>query len=425
MKRVHPIGLAAAAIVLGGSLTPVAANEIPIGHLATTSGETSRVAQVYSQGLLDAMAYINEQGGINGARLAFETENYGYDALEAVATYADWRSRTAPVVVLGWGTADTEALVPFVTDDEVVFISGSSSGHLTDPTGRAPRTITAAPYNFFYGPSYSDSCRGLVQWAAQDWRRTRGADTSTFLQHLSAPRFVHMGDDHPYPNAPQEACAAYARDLGFEVLEPIRYSLAPGDFRAHCEALRRSEADYAFLGNTADSNVALVRDCARVGVNARFMTNVYGWDESAIEEAGEAGNGMVWVVTAATWNDEDSGMDLVRDVSLMSDSTGEVPRTVNYMRGICTVFFMRDALEAASDMEDGITGANVKAAFEQMQDHVPEGLDGVCLPSTWTAEDHRGSTEIVLYRSNYSFGQWSMGRIFTTNIPLRPDWLGW
>ena len=425
MTHAHSIRLAAAAIILGGSLSPVGATEIPIGHLATTSGETSRVAQVYSQGLLDAMDYVNAQGGIDGAPLAYESVDYGYDALEAVATYADWRSRTAPVVVLGWGTADTEVLVPFVTNDEVVFISGSSSGHLTDPTGRAPRTLTAAPYNFFYGPSYSDGCRGLVQWAAQDWRRTRGADTSTFLQDLTPPRFIHMGDDHPYPNAPQEACTDYARDLGFEVMEPIRYSLAPGDFRAHCEALRRSNADYAFLGNTAASNVALVRDCARVGVNARFMTNVYGWDESAIEEAGEAGNGMVWVVTAATWNDPDPGMALVREVSRMSDPTGEVERTVNYMRGICTVFLMRDAMQAASTMDGGITGVNVKAAFEQMQDHVPEGLDGVCLPSTWTAEDHRGSTEIVLYRSNYSFGQWSMGRIFSTNIPLRPDWLGW
>ncbi|MCA8931769.1 MAG: ABC transporter substrate-binding protein, partial [Rhodospirillaceae bacterium] len=321
-----------AAFVLAAGFGTAQAEDIPVGHLATTSGETSRVAEIYGQGLVDAMAYINEHGGINGDRLAYESVDYGYDALQAVATYADWRERIHPVVVLGWGTADTEALVPFITEDEVVFISGSSSGHLTDPTGRSPHTEVPAPYNFFYGPSYSDACRGLVQWAAQDWRRTRGANTSTFLQDLTPPRFVHMGDNHPYPNSPREACADFARDLGFEVLDPIRYALAPGDFPAHCEALRQSGADYVFLGNTSDSNVALVRDCARVGVNARFMTNIYGWDELAIEDAGEAGNGMVWEVSAGTWNDPVPGMALVREVSAMSDPDGELYRPVHYMR---------------------------------------------------------------------------------------------
>ena len=424
MTQARSVRLTAAALLVGGSIATPAVADIPVGHLATTTGETSRVAAIYAQGLLDAMAYINEQGGIAGELLAFETVDYGYDALQAVATYADWRSRIDPVVVLGWGTADAEALVPFVTEDEVAFVSGSSSGHLTDPTGRSPHTNIPAPYNFFYGPSYSDSCRGLVQWAAEDWRRTRGANTSTFLQDLTPPRFLHMGDNHPYPNAPREACAAYANDLGFEVLEPIRYSLAPADFRAHCEALRQSGADYVFLGNTADSNVALMRDCARVGVNARFMTNIYGWDEEAVEEAGEAGNGMVWTVSAGTWSSDAPGMTTVRAISAISDTTGGY-RPVHYLRGICTAFFMRDAMAAAAEMDGGITGPNIKAGFEQMQDHVPDELDGVCQPSTWTAEDHRGSTEVVLYRSNYSFGQWGLDEVFSTNIPLRPDWLGW
>ena len=424
MTQAFPFRLALAAVLAGAPLAALA-DDIPVGHLATTTGETSPVAQVYAQGLIDAMDHINAEGGVDGDRIAYETVDYGYDPLQAVATYAAWRDSLRPVAVLGWGTADTEAMVPFVTRDEVVFISGSSSGHLTDPTGRSAHTETPAPYNFFYGPSYSDGCRGLVQWAAEDWRRTGGAGVSAFLQDLTPPRFLYMGDNHPFPNAPMAACLDYARDLGFEVLEPIRYALAPGDFSAHCAAVREADAGYVFLGNTTESNVRLVRDCARAGVNAQFMTNVYGWDETAIEAAGEAGNGMVWVVTAGTWRTDTPGMDLVRAVSRQSDETGQIIRPVHYMRGVCTAFFLRDALAAAKGMDGGVTGPNVKTALERMQDHVPDGLDGVCLPSTWTAEDHRGTTEITLYRSNYSFGQWGMAEIFFTNIPLRPDWLGW
>ena len=167
------------------------------------------------------------------------------------------------MVVPGWGAADTEAMVPFVTEDEVVFISGSSSGHLTDPTGRTPRTDMPAPFNFFYGPSYSDGCRGLVQWAAEDWRRTGGANVSAFLQDLTPPRFLYMGDNHPFPNAPMDACRGFAAELGFEVLEPIRHSLAPIRFAAHCRAIREADADYVFLANTRESNVRLGQDWAR------------------------------------------------------------------------------------------------------------------------------------------------------------------
>jgi len=425
------IRLTVAVAFLGGTapLASFAAAQedgIPIGHLATATGDTASVASSYAQGITDSLRYINMQGGIEGRPLVYETVDYGYDALRAVATYARWREELKPVMIFGWGTADTEALVQFVARDEIVFFSGSSSGHLTDPTGRSEETTTPAPYNFFYGPSYSDGCRGLVQWAAEDWRRSEGRNVSSFLRDLSKPKFVHMGDNHPYPNSPKRACESYARDLGFEVLPTIRYPLAPGNFKAYCEALKQSGAGYAFLANTADSNVALVKDCAEVGVTVQFMTNIYGWDRNAIEAAGGAGNGMVWVVTVTPWGMPVDGMALLRKVSALSaPDDGETQRSLHYVRGVCTAFLGRDALTEAAGMDGGITGANVKKALESMRNHVPEGLDGVCLPTTYSSTDHRGSTEVSLYQSNFANQQVSMYQIYETTLPLRPDWLGW
>lgn len=45
---------------------------------------------------------------------------------------------------------------------------------------------------------------------------------------------------------------------------------------------------------------------------------------------------------------------------------------------------------ARAESLSGITSPNIKGAFEQMQNHVPEELEGVCLPHTWTPQDHRG-----------------------------------
>ena len=201
--------------------------------------------------------------------------------------------------------------------------------------------------------------------------------------------------------------------------------MTPGDFSAQCETLKQTGANYAFLANTAESNVALLKACAQVGVNTQFLTNIYGWDRSAAKEAGDAGNGLIWVVSVARWNEDVPGMKLVREVSRESDPNGQVDyRSAHYIRGVCSAFLMRDAMVAA-DKAGGVTGPNIKKAFEEMRDHVPEGLEGVCLKSTWTPTDHRGTTTVRLYRSDYNLGAITEQKVYETTIPLRPDWLGW
>ena len=167
-----------------GSTAPdplFAASDTAVGQLIAETGSTSQVGSAYGQGVADAFAYINRLGGINGKPIALNTVDYGYDLARALSTCKKWRENLKPVAIQGWGTADTEALVDSVSKDAIVFMSGSSSGHLTDPIGRSPWTSTAAPYNFFYGPSYSDGCRGLVQWAAEEWRRSGAGGRSVFL----------------------------------------------------------------------------------------------------------------------------------------------------------------------------------------------------------------------------------------------------
>ena len=64
--------------------------------------------------------------------------DYGYQAPRAVSQYQAW-SRDGVVAIQGWGTADTEALVRFVTRDRIPYVSGSYSAALTDAAGTAGR----------------------------------------------------------------------------------------------------------------------------------------------------------------------------------------------------------------------------------------------------------------------------------------------
>lgn len=412
MKGTTFTAAAAAAVLLG--IGPAAAQGIFVGHLADYTGATSDVGKPYGEGVADALAYVNQHGGINGKKIDFETVDYSYEIPRAIATYKKWSGGTKPAAIQGWGTGDTEALVTFVAKDEIPYFSASYSGHLTDPTGKGRHGAKAAPYNFFYGPSYTDGCRALVQWAAADAKK----------KGIASPKFVHMGDNHPYPNAPKAACGEYAREMGFGIVPSIQYSLKPGDFKAQCLSLKESGANYAFLANTGGSTISLLKSCETVGVDVQFMGNVWAMDENALRAAGDAADGTVFVVGGADWKSDAPGMKTVREISKVSDPSGNQYRAVHYMRGICSVYYMRDAMVAA-EKAGGINGPNIKQAMEQMKDHVPAGLEGVCIPSTWTPEDHRGTTKVFIYQANSKGGEQSIAKIGEAEIERKAEWLGW
>ncbi len=422
------LGLAAAVAL---ALPAMAQQRIPVGHLMDNSGATSDVGVPYGQGVADALAWVNRtRNGINGRQMNVLGFDYGYQAPRAVSQYQAW-SRDRIVAIQGWGTADTEALVRFVTRDRIPFISASYSAALTDAAGRSGRQgVEAAPFNFFYGPSYSDALRAMLQWAKQDWER-RGQS--------GRPKYVHMGGNHPYPNSPKAAGEALAAELGFEVLPAIVFALTPGDYTAQCLTLKNQGANYAYLGNTAGSNISVLRACQTAGVNVQFLGNVWGMDENAMKAAGAAANGVVFPVrTAAVWGQQAPGMATFQEISRISDPAGNTYRPVHYLAGICSALLMTEAMETAAQGGGEVTGPRIRDGFYARQDWVPRGTEGVCNPSTFTAEDHRGTLRVALYRAVVS-GDTSQGSVAelmragtmklepaaTIELPRRRDWLGW
>jgi branched-chain amino acid transport system substrate-binding protein len=401
-----------------------------IGNLVDFTGASGKSGQSYGQAIIDSSNWINENGGINGQLIDLDTVETSYLVRRAINAYRKWQTQDI-LAIQGWGTQIGLALKDEISKDEIPYFSASYAAAFADPTGKAGREV--APYNFFYGPSYSDACRGLVQWAEADWNSRSSADNSA----IRAPRFVHMGDNHPYADAPKDACAEYARELGFEILKPIVFSLIPGDFSAQCALLKRRSADYVFLANQDKSVAALLEQCHAMDITVQYMANIWGFDESVMQSAGEAANGVVWVMGAAAWHDSPTGMYTVREISKMSDPEETKYRSVHYMRGVCSMFYLKEAMERAG--QSGIiNGAAIKTAMYVDENWVPEGLNGVCLPATWKADDHRGVTKVLVYQASVSgdtqstsifelmnSGQISMDRVFEAEIPRRPEWLGY
>jgi len=423
--------LLAAATAVGLAGPAMAQSRIPVGHLMDNSGATSDVGLPYGEGVADTLAWVNaSRNGIAGRPLNVLGFDYGYAAPRAVSQYQAW-SRERVVAIMGWGTADTEALTRFVTRDRIPFVSGSYSAALTDAAGRSGRQgVEATPFNFFYGPSYSDALRGMLQWARQDWDRSG---------RPGRPKYVHMGANHPYPNSPKEAGESLARELGFDVLPAIQFALTPGDYTAQCLTLGNQGANYAYLGNTAGSNLSVLRACQTAGVQVQFLGNVWGMDENAMKAAGTAANGVVFPVrTAVVWGQDAPGMATARQISRISDPTGSAYRTVHYLAGMCAAMLMTEAMDTAAEGGGAMTGERIREGFYARQNWVPRSFEGLCGPSSFAPDDHRGTMRVALYRAKVS-GDTSQGSVADLvaagTIKLEPvtvielerrrEWLGW
>ena len=417
--------LASATLSLLLGAAPAGAQNIAVGHLADHSGPTAEVGIPYSQGIEDALAYVNAKGGVAGRKIDVATVDYSYQVPRAMAAYKSMSTNV--VSIQGWGTADTEALSGLVTKDHIAYFSASYAAQLTDPVGGS-RSDKATPFNFFYGPSYSDAARAMVQWAADDWKKKGGQ---------GKPKYVHMGANHPYPNSPKAAAEEHAQSLGFEVLPAIQFALAPGDYTAQCLTLKQSGANYAYLGNTSTSNISLLKACQTAGVQVQFLGNVWGMDEGSIKAAGSAADGVVFPLrTAAVWTDKAAGLALMKEISKVSDPTGKAYRPIHYLAGVCTALYMKEAMDWAAT-QGTISGESIKAGMYVRQNWVPKGTEGVCKPSQWSATDHRGMVQVDLYRVTVkgnteapvadliANGSIAMTKIAAIDLPRKKEWLGW
>src|SRR5213594_1216651 len=155
------IGLLAVGLA---ALPGEAQNVIKLGNLVDLTGPTSDQGKDIAQGRNDAVQYINEKGGVNGKKLELVSVEYGFQPPRAVAAYKKFVEDDKVLLVLGYGTPDTEALRPFITKDKMPYISGSYSGHLTDPK--------MTPYNFPGGIDYTSQIRIFLNWVKEGWKET-------------------------------------------------------------------------------------------------------------------------------------------------------------------------------------------------------------------------------------------------------------
>jgi branched-chain amino acid transport system substrate-binding protein len=383
--------------ILGLLLAAMAVDAQPtikLGNLVDLTGPTSEQGKGIAQGRSDAVQYFNEQGGIHGKKIELVSVEYGFQPPRAVAAYKKFVEQDKVLLVLGYGTPDTEALRPYITKDKMPYLSGSYSGHLTDPR--------QTPYNFPGGIDYSSQIRIFLNYVKETW-----TDASR------KPRVAFIYADNAAGRAPIEAGRQYAKEIGVDLVDEEIIPTVLTDATSQLLTMRKKEPDFAFIATNTQWVPVVLKDSYKLGLKTRYVVWNYGFDERTPSLAGEAAEGLVGIADIAFWGDDVPGMKILMEFHLKHHphDTHEAP----YMRGWLWTLLAVEAIRRAGDNP---SSEAIKAALESLRDFDPWGLTP---PFTHTADDHRPTTRARLYVVNGG----RLVRLRDVEVPRHKAWLGW
>lgn len=388
--------LAIAAMLSAALAVPArGAETVKVGGLFDLTGVTGEIGKPFLEGVKDGVAWFNQNGGVNGKPIELIAVDYSYKIPQAQAAYKKFVEQDKVVMVEGWGSGDTEALRDQVTKDKVPYFSAGFTAHMNDPA--------KAPYNFFLGASYSDQVRAFLMFVKTDWK-----DKSR------KPRIAFVYPNHGFGKSPIEAGKAFAKEMGFEVVEDEIIPASFQDVTSQMLNLQKKAPDYAFIQTTVQWAAGVLKDARKLGLKTKFCVNNYGMNESLPELAKGAAEGVYGLVTNPPFGENVKGMKKLVDWHRKNHPNDA--HNINYVRGWSYALTWSEALKRA-DKAKQLNGEGVKKALETMKDF---DLGGLVQPVTYTADDHRSSTKSVLYVVKNG----KLTKVREIEVPRKKEYLG-
>jgi len=361
------------AMVFGtGANNARAAAEIKWGVLIDLSGPTSDWGKNQVKGQLDAMRWINENGGINGKELKLIVIDDSYDTAKGVAGYNRLVDSEKVLGLYVQSTGTTMTLAKKIVADGVATIAASFIGVFQDP-GKYP-------FSFYVSPSYNDMARIALKWVRTTWK-----DSSR------DPKLCYLYPDNTYGRAILETSNKYAKEIGVEIGPDQVINWPTKDATVQLTNMSRYDPDYAYITSTAMNGAVILKNAKALGLKTKFISNIRNFEETLIELSGGAAEGTYGVHPIAPYGAPVPGMKKVVE-SHEKWHPGDKGTNV-YVEGWVNILCVAEALKMA-DKSGNLTPSGITAAFEQFKDFDTGGL---APPLTFTKTDHRASMAAKIY----------------------------
>jgi branched-chain amino acid transport system substrate-binding protein len=361
----------------GGDGASGSKEPIKVGAIHDLTGATADVGTPYAEGLKAYVEWRNANGGINGHPIELISADYGYKVDVAEQLYTQY-VQEGVVAFEGWGTGDTEALRSKIATDKIPFMSASYSANLLD--------MTAAPYNFLIGTSYSDQAIIAVRWAIDDWKAMGNSDT---------PKVAFIHHDSPFGQSPLADAQAFAEKNGV-AFTSMPMPRGATDYVAELAQAQQFGANYIIVHTVSSPAAVLAKDLASQGMKDKVKFVCLNWcaDEIFIGLAGDAAEGVVGTIPFTPPSSPVPGHQ-DPDKWLKDKGSSLEAKGLHFSQGWWTMAVMSEGIKRVLDQGKDVTGENIKAALESIQNFE---TGGVTSPISFSATSHKGNNSLRLYQ---------------------------
>jgi branched-chain amino acid transport system substrate-binding protein len=302
---------------------------------------------------------------------------------EYLTTYKRYRDLDKVIAVLGWGTGESAAIQPTVTQDKMPFVTASYSAELAD--------ASKTPYNYYAAGDYSTNARAAITvWYEEVWMKD-----ARFAADRAAgkPRFVAFyAKATPYASAPIKAIKEQATLLGFEVGPDQDVPLTAIDTKSQVLAAKEFKPHLVWHGDTTNAVATALKDSKALGLGADHIVNNWGFDENLPKLAGDAAEGAIGIGVTAFFGDTSvKGMDnVIASAAKYNPGVPKESRLIRTVQGWANTLLLVEGIKRA-DAKGKLTGEAIKAELDALKDF-DIGL-GVP-PLTFSPADHRGTSKV-------------------------------
>lgn len=239
---------------------------ITLYHFGDLSGPYAAITAPLIHGAEDAIAALNEAGGIYGAMVEIKFADDAGNIDEAVAAYDRFTSEDDnPLIMITYGSGEAEALAERFTEDKIVNITAGLSSKAFYGEGSG--------YTFGLGPIYPDQLGFTMAFLLENWADYKPADAGDEIKlaYLSWPTAFGQG-------GLTDESRAYLADLGIEIVAEETYDVSPtADTTTAILNAQAAGANVIWTNTLAFGPAAILNDLNSLGVRDQFVVAGCNW----------------------------------------------------------------------------------------------------------------------------------------------------
>jgi branched-chain amino acid transport system substrate-binding protein len=254
----------------------VSKTEITLGSIQDLSGPIAGFGKQVRLGMMLRVDEANEQGGVNGRKLALKVEDSAYDPKKAVLAAQKLVNQDKIFAMIAHiGTAQNLAAMPVQFEKNVVNFF--------------PVTAAREMYEPFHKLKYS--------FAATYYDQMRLA-APKMVKEKGAKKVCTMYQDDEFGLEVVRGAEAGLKTINMELAEKTSYKRGATDFSSQTAKMKSAGCDLVILGTIIRETIGAIGEARKTGFNPTFLGSSASYTDLIHKLGGKAMDGLYATMTS-------------------------------------------------------------------------------------------------------------------------------